>query len=74
MGSMTSRIHKEFTDDDLTKIASTYHAWRGEKKDGDYHYVAGYSKAASLYVSRWLDRCPAESERINLNHTISCRP
>ena len=45
-----------------------------KKKDGDYHYVAGYSKAASLYVSRWLDRCPAESERINLNHTISCRP
>ncbi|MGV0033964.1 MAG: N-6 DNA methylase [Candidatus Azotimanducaceae bacterium WSBS_2022_MAG_OTU7] len=29
-------------------IASTYHAWRGEEKDGDYEDVAGYSKAASL--------------------------
>jgi type I restriction enzyme M protein len=48
MGSMASRIHKEFTDDDLAKIASTYHAWRGEEKDGDYEDVAGYSKAASL--------------------------
>ena len=48
MGSMASRIHKEFTDDDLATIASTYHAWRGEEKDGDYEDVAGYSKAASL--------------------------
>jgi type I restriction enzyme M protein len=48
MGSMASRIHKEFTDDDLGKIASTYHAWRGEEKDGEYEDVAGYSKAASL--------------------------
>jgi len=45
MGSMASRIHKEFTTEDLTKIASTYHAWRGE---GDYEDAAGYSKSASL--------------------------
>jgi type I restriction enzyme M protein len=48
MGTMASRIHKEFTSDDLTKIAQTYHAWRGEEKDGNYEDVAGYSKAASL--------------------------
>ncbi|MDP0563361.1 MAG: hypothetical protein QS721_13970 [Candidatus Endonucleobacter sp. (ex Gigantidas childressi)] len=30
MGTMTSRIHKELTTDDLAKIAGTYHAWRGE--------------------------------------------
>ena len=28
MGTMASRIHKELTDDDLAKIAGTYHAWR----------------------------------------------
>ncbi len=28
MGQMASRIHKEFSNDDLAKIASTYHAWR----------------------------------------------
>jgi type I restriction enzyme M protein len=48
MGTMASRIHKEFADDDLAKIAGTYHAWRGEAKDGDYEDEAGYSKAASL--------------------------
>jgi type I restriction enzyme M protein len=48
MGTMADRTHKELTNDDLAKIASTYHAWRGEEKDGEYEDVAGYSKAASL--------------------------
>jgi type I restriction enzyme M protein len=48
MGTMADRTHKELTNDDLAKIASTYHAWRGEEKDGAYEDVAGYSKAASL--------------------------
>ncbi|MFT6906338.1 MAG: type I restriction enzyme M protein [Oleiphilaceae bacterium] len=48
MGTMADRTHKELTNDDLSKIANTYHAWRGEEKDGDYEDVAGYSKAASL--------------------------
>ncbi len=48
MGTMADRTHKELTNDDLAKIASTYHAWRGEEKDGVYEDVAGYSKSASL--------------------------
>ncbi len=53
MGSMISRTNKELTNDDLAKIAGTYHAWRGEEKDGSgdlekYEDVAGYSKSASL--------------------------
>ena len=53
MGSMISRTNKELTNDDLAKIAGTYHAWRGEEKDGSgdlekYQDVAGYSKSASL--------------------------
>jgi len=53
MGTMASRVHKELTNDDLAKIAGTYHAWRGEEKDGSgdletYQDVAGYSKSASL--------------------------
>lgn len=30
MGSMVSRVNKELTDDDIAKIAETYHAWRSE--------------------------------------------
>ncbi|QUI68354.1 class I SAM-dependent DNA methyltransferase [Pseudoalteromonas sp. M8] len=48
MGTMVSRVHKELTTDDITEIARTYHAWRGEKKDGEYQDKAGYSKSATL--------------------------
>ncbi len=30
LGSMADRTHRELTDDDLAKIAGTYHAWRGD--------------------------------------------
>ena len=32
----------------IAAIARTYHAWRGEKKDGDYEDEAGYCKSATL--------------------------
>ncbi len=32
MGTLIDRVHRELTDDDIHKIADTYHAWRG---DGD---------------------------------------
>lgn len=47
-GSMISRVTKELTNDDIADIARTYHAWRGEEKDGSYDDEAGYSKSASL--------------------------
>ncbi|MFT5709063.1 MAG: type I restriction enzyme M protein [Oceanospirillaceae bacterium] len=48
IGSMISRTNKELTNDDITDIARTYHAWRGEEKDGTYEDKAGYSKSAIL--------------------------
>lgn len=30
MGTMIDRVHRELTDDDIRKIADTYHAWRGD--------------------------------------------
>ena len=30
LGSMIDRVHRDLTDDDLVKIAGTYHAWRGD--------------------------------------------
>jgi type I restriction enzyme M protein len=48
MGSMVSRVNKELTNDDIAHIAQTYHAWRGEDKDGAYEDVAGYCKSATL--------------------------
>ena len=46
--NLRTYLNSQYANDDLAKIASTYHAWRGEEKDGEYEDVAGYSKAASL--------------------------
>jgi type I restriction enzyme M protein len=47
MGTLIDRVHRELTEDDLQKIVSTYHAWRGEKGAGQYENVAGYCKSVS---------------------------
>lgn len=46
MGVMIDRRHRELTDEDIEKIASTYHAWRGE--GGKYEDIKGFCKAAKL--------------------------
>ncbi len=48
MGSLVDRVHRELTDEDLAKIAGTYHAWRGEKDAGEYADVSGFCKSATL--------------------------
>ena len=46
MGVMVDRRHRELTDEDIQKIASTYHAWRGE--GGKYQDIKGFCKSAKL--------------------------
>ncbi len=48
MGTMTDRVHKELLQDDIIKIAKTYHAWRGEAKDGKYEDTPGFCKSSTL--------------------------
>ena len=48
MGTLVDRTHRELTDNDLAKIAGTYHAWRGDKGAGKYADVAGLCKAVKL--------------------------
>ena len=45
---MTDRTHRDPADDVLARIAAAYHAWRGEKKDGEYADVPGFCKSATL--------------------------
>jgi len=47
MGTLIDRVHRDLTDEDIAKIASTYHAWRGEKEAGAYADVPGFCKSAS---------------------------
>ena len=61
LGSMIDRVHRELTDDDIHKIADTYHAWRGDKPSRSdqsrdrqgaglpaYEDMPGFCKSATL--------------------------
>jgi type I restriction enzyme M protein len=48
MGTLTDRVHRELTDEDIARIAGTYHAWRGDKGAGEYADAPGFCKAAKL--------------------------
>ena len=48
LGSMVDRTHREFSDDDIARIAATYHAWRGEEGADQYADIPGFCKSAPL--------------------------
>ena len=48
LGRMADRTHRELTNEDISRIAGTYHAWRGEKESGKYADAPGFCKAAKL--------------------------
>ena len=58
MGTMESRKLRVFTDDDVDKVANTYHAWRNDDKAGtssavershkDYGNIDGFCYSATL--------------------------
>ena len=48
LGPLVDRTHRELTDEDIARIAGTYHAWRGEKEAGEYADVPGFCKSAPL--------------------------
>ena len=56
MGTLIDRVHRELSEEDIGKIAGTYHAWRGDKpvpghpegSTGEYADIPGFCKAAKL--------------------------
>ena len=55
LGTMIDRVHRELTDEDIARIAGTYHAWRGNREsrgqsgedDKTYEDVPGFCKSAA---------------------------
>jgi type I restriction enzyme M protein len=45
LGQMVDRTRKEFSDEDIAKIAGSYHSWCGA---GPYEDVPGFCKAVTL--------------------------
>jgi type I restriction enzyme M protein len=48
LGRMIDRTQRELANEDIARIAATYHAWRGDKNSGKYRDVAGFCKSAKL--------------------------
>lgn len=48
LGSMIDRVHRELSEEDVTRIASTYHAWRGDEGGGEYLDIPGFCKTTTL--------------------------
>lgn len=48
LGALVDRVHRDLTDNEITRIAGTYHAWRGEKDAGHYQDIRGFCKSAKL--------------------------
>lgn len=47
LGTLIDRVHRELTEDDIARIAGTYHAWRGDRDAGEYLDVPGFCKSAT---------------------------
>lgn len=52
LGEMEDRTHRRLTDEDIGRIADTYHAWRGEEdtivRVGEYEDVPGFCASVEL--------------------------
>ncbi len=46
LGHLVDRTRRELSDQDIERISTTYHAWRGEMDCGTYADVPGFCKAA----------------------------
>ena len=53
MGQLINRRTREFANEDIKKIANTYHKWR--RKRGGYKDVAGFCNSASVEKVMELD-------------------
>ena len=48
LGVLIDRVHRELTGAEITRIAGTYHTWRGEGEAGKYHDIPGFCKSATM--------------------------
>jgi type I restriction enzyme M protein len=46
VGFMADRTHREFSEDDISRIAHTYHEWR--QRESKYQDIKGFCKSASV--------------------------
>ena len=55
MGYMVDRTHRDLSNEDIRRIADTYHVWRGQEEAGEYTDVPGFCKSVTLEEVRKHD-------------------
>ena len=48
LGQMLDRTRRDLSQEDIDRIADTYHAWRGGEKTNEYEDVPGFCNSATL--------------------------
>lgn len=44
---LIDRTHRELSDEEIARVAGTYHAWRGDADAGEYTDIPGFCKSAT---------------------------
>ncbi len=52
MGELTDRTHRSLTDDEIARVVSAYHCWRGSRGAGEYRDQPGFCRSVSKEVIR----------------------
>jgi type I restriction enzyme M protein len=52
LGALVDRTHRELADDEMVRVAGTYHAWRGEPGAATYTDVPGFCASVPLETIR----------------------
>ncbi len=48
MGNLIDRRHRELSDEEISRISTTFHAWRGKEETSKYEDAAGFCKSVTL--------------------------
>ena len=48
MGVLIDRVHRELIDEEISHIADSYHAWRGDKGASEYQDIPGFCKSETI--------------------------
>lgn len=64
LGHLINRRTREFSDDDISKVANTYHEWRTE--NGKYKDIPGFCNATPIEKVRKLDYVLSPSRYVGL--------
>src|SRR5262249_17288369 len=81
LGTLVDRTRKEFSEDDIERIAHTYHAWRGENRGGADAEVWGLCQDAKesgnmahnyvLTPGRYVGSADSEDEELPFDERFS---